>query len=63
MLAKRMFVGLVMTAGLVGGPCATDRLAAAEKTEPAKEAGWLNDYSAARGVARRTGKPLLVVFR
>ena len=28
-----------------------------------KEATWLNDYEAARMVARQSGKPLLVVFR
>lgn len=29
----------------------------------AKEFGWHNDYAAAKAEARRTGKPLLLVFR
>lgn len=34
---------------------------AATKIAPQK--GWLNDLSAARAQAQKTGKPLLVVFR
>lgn len=33
----------------------------AQETAPAK--GWLTDYIAARQLARKTGKPLMVVFR
>jgi hypothetical protein len=32
------------------------------KLEPARY-GWLSDYSAARAEARRTGKPIFLVFR
>lgn len=32
------------------------------KLEPAKY-GWLSDYSAAKAEARRTGKPIFLVFR
>lgn len=32
--------------------------------EPAaKSSPWVTDYAAARATARKTGKPLLVVFR
>ncbi len=30
---------------------------------PAREPGWLTDYAEAQALARRTGRPLLVVFR
>jgi len=32
------------------------------KTDPAKF-GWHSDYAAARAEARRTGKPIFLVFR
>jgi hypothetical protein len=32
-------------------------------TEPARQAGWLTDYAAARALARSSGKPLFLVFR
>ncbi|MCI0702612.1 MAG: thioredoxin family protein [Planctomycetia bacterium] len=32
------------------------------KTDPAKY-GWHTDYSAARAEAKRTGKPMMLVFR
>ncbi len=32
------------------------------KLDPAKF-GWLNDYAEARAEARRTGKPIFLVFR
>jgi hypothetical protein len=38
-----------------GAPAQTDK--------PAAAYGWRTDYAAARAEARRTGKPLLVVFR
>jgi hypothetical protein len=31
--------------------------------ETGAEHGWLNDYAEARDLARKTGKPLMVVFR
>jgi hypothetical protein len=31
--------------------------------EPARSTGWILDYKEARALARRTGKPMLVVFR
>jgi hypothetical protein len=36
--------------------------AAEPKIEPAKY-GWHTDYAAARAEAKRTGKPILLVFR
>ena len=36
--------------------------AVAQRGAP-KAAGWHTDYAAARAEARRTGKPLFVVFR
>ena len=36
--------------------------AAPPKPDPAKF-GWHTDYAAARAEARRTGKPILLVFR
>ena len=35
---------------------------AAPKIEPAKY-GWHTDYAAARAEAKRTGKPMMLVFR
>jgi len=34
----------------------------AQARKPARE-GWHNDYEVARELARKTGKPLMVVFR
>jgi hypothetical protein len=34
----------------------------AQRVNP-KATGWYSDYAAARAEARRTGKPLFVVFR
>lgn len=41
---------------------AADARAQNRKVDPTKF-GWHTDYAAARAEARRTGKPLLVVFR
>jgi hypothetical protein len=38
-------------------------LLAAEARGQAKAPSWRTDYAAARAEARRTGKPLFVVFR
>lgn len=40
----------------------TGLLSAVEPGE-LKKFGWRDDYSSARAEARRTGKPLLVIFR
>lgn len=29
----------------------------------AQQGGWLTDYAAAKAEARKTGKPLMIVFR
>jgi hypothetical protein len=42
------------------GVCLLSPVAAAA---PPPTGGWLLDYKEARALARRTGKPLLVVFR
>lgn len=44
---------------LAAAPAAT---AQTRKVEPAKY-GWHTDYAAARAEARRTGKPIFLVFR
>jgi hypothetical protein len=36
--------------------------APADKPDPAKH-GWHTDYAAARAEAKRTGKPIMLVFR
>jgi hypothetical protein len=41
---------------------AADARAQNRKVEPAKY-GWHTDYAAARAEARRTGKPIFLVFR
>ena len=53
---SRFLAGLVLLAA--------PGLAAAQprKLEPARY-GWHSDYAAARAEARRTGKPILLVFR
>jgi hypothetical protein len=48
-------------AGLVGF-CLT-AFSSNAKADSRPEAGWLNDYTAARAAAAAAGKPLLVVFR
>jgi hypothetical protein len=51
--------------GLVGvGFLALAGLGAGGANVPdARKFGWYTDYAAARAEARKTGKPLLVVFR
>lgn len=49
-------VGLLLLA--LGGEAAGQPV-----EQAAKQAGWLTDYQAARAAARRSGKPLFVVFR
>ena len=51
-------LGLLAVASVVGGLIAVSALG--QKPKPV--AGWLLDYAAARETARRTGKPLFVVF-
>ena len=41
---------------------AADAHAQIRKVEPAKF-GWYTDYSAAKAEAKRTGKPMMLVFR
>lgn len=36
--------------------------APADKPDPAKH-GWFTDYTAAEAEAKRTGKPIMLVFR
>ncbi len=38
-------------------------VAASAHAQPKSRTGWLSDYAAARAEAKRTGKPLMVVFR
>jgi hypothetical protein len=47
-------VSVALTAGTPG------QILAQHKSTPS---GWLTDYIAARELARKTGKPLMVVFR
>jgi hypothetical protein len=53
---SRFLAGLVLLAA--------PGLASAQprKLDPAKF-GWLNDYAEARAEARRTGKPIFLIFR
>lgn len=37
-------------------------LAASDKPDPAKF-GWHSDYAAAKAEAKKTGKPIMLVFR
>jgi len=49
---------VVGTAGLLGGAVSWSA------AEPAREGAWiLNDLSAAQAEAKKTGKPIFVVFR
>jgi hypothetical protein len=41
----------------------TPLAAAAEPKVEAKKHGWHTDYAAARAEAKRTGKPIFLVFR
>lgn len=50
-------LGLSLTVWMIGQPAAPT--VAQDKTAP----GWLNDYQAARSVARESGKPIFLVFR
>jgi hypothetical protein len=47
-----VWVSLLASAGGVG----------VQKLDPSRY-GWLSDYQAARAEARRTGKPIFLVFR
>jgi hypothetical protein len=53
---SRLLAGLVLLA-LPGAAAAQPR-----KTDPARY-GWRADYAAARAEAKRTGKPIFLVFR
>jgi len=55
-----MHRALVGVALLLAG--AADARAQARKLDPTKF-GWHTDYAAARAEARRTGKPIFLVFR
>jgi hypothetical protein len=47
-------MGLLAPGGLpAGGPA----------RPAARAAGWMTDYQAAKAAARRSGKPMMVVFR
>jgi hypothetical protein len=48
-------VAVLLTAGVADAQ-------APRKTDPAKY-GWHTDYDAARAEAKRTGKPIFLVFR
>jgi hypothetical protein len=53
-----------LTGGLLGlALLSGEGLAAEPVAQLAQKHGWLTDYQAARAVARRDGKPLMVVFR
>lgn len=47
---------------MVVGLCSWATATGVQKLEPARY-GWFNDYAAARAEARRTGKPIFLVFR
>jgi hypothetical protein len=48
-------LGILLTATLAQAQSAATKMAA--------QKGWLTDLDAARALARKTGKPLMVVFR
>ena len=57
-----------MRQGLIGGVVVLGMLALTgsglnRAAEEQKGPGWLNDYEAARAAARKSGKPILLVFR
>jgi hypothetical protein len=42
---------------------AADSASAQGKKKAGRRSGWLTDYESAKVLARKTGKPLMVVFR
>jgi len=52
--------GWILLAGLIP---ALPGVAAAQDTGDKNEKGWHTDYIFARDLARKTGKPMMVVFR
>lgn len=47
-----LWIGMLASSGVSGG----------QKLDPARY-GWFSDYEAARAEARRSGKPIFLVFR
>jgi hypothetical protein len=60
MVMKWCLVGSML---ILGGTALVGDVVQEAGTEGTEEAVWLTDYAEARTVARRSGKPLLVVFR
>ena len=52
-----------LMACLIGVVAASSALGQSATTKIASQKGWLADLGSAKAAARRTGKPLMVVFR